>query len=246
MYRAERYVLSRTSWRGIRGGMTRGGWSYGWLFFRLQLLRVITLGLASPYVATRLWNARMNDAMFGSLRVEAAATWQALFWRFVATLAASVVIYAIVISVLAASAINIEMFTHPTKGPPDMHTMLPVLIRIYAALIVAGLLIGLVSLFYHAAYYREIWGTTRIGTLELAFDATAMNWLSYYVGNVLIVALTLGLGLTIMPWRAWSFYTRHLRVAGTLDADALLQTELAAPSQGEGIADALGFTLLPF
>jgi hypothetical protein len=32
--------LSRTSWRGIRGGMTGGGWAYGWLFFRLQLLRV--------------------------------------------------------------------------------------------------------------------------------------------------------------------------------------------------------------
>jgi hypothetical protein len=63
---------------------------------------------------------------------------------------------------------------------------------------------------------------------------------------MLIIVLTLGLGLAIMPWRAWSFYSRHLRTSGNLDVDALLQTQLAAPTQGEGIADSLGFTLLPF
>jgi uncharacterized membrane protein YjgN (DUF898 family) len=245
LYRSERYILSRTSWRGIRGGMTRGGWSYGWLFFGLQLLRVITLGLASPYVSTRLWNARMNDVMFGSARIEAAAQWRPLFWRFVVALVVSVVIYVVAVSSLVSATMKMEMFVNP-KTPPDMHVVLPILIRIYATLIIAGLLVGLVSLSYHAAYFRQIWGSTRIGTLGLAFEATTFDWLGYYVINILIIVLTIGLGLAIMPWRAWSFYSRHLRTIGSLDVDSLLQTQLAAPTQGEGIADALGFTLLPF
>jgi hypothetical protein len=80
----------------------------------------------------------------------------------------------------------------------------------------------------------------------LKFDASAANWFGYYFGNFLIIVLTLGLGLAIMPWRAWSFYMRHLRTVGTLDTDALLQTQLAAPTQGDGIADAIGFSLMPF
>jgi uncharacterized membrane protein YjgN (DUF898 family) len=244
LYRSERYILSRTSWRGIRGGMTGGGWAYGWLFFRLQLLRAITVGLASPYISTRLWNARMNDAMFGSTRVEAAAQWRPIFLRFVIALITAVVIYGVAAAYLFGSIAEIATLGKTT--PPDIHAILPMLMRLYGTFFVAAILVGLVSLSYHAAYYRQIWGSTRIETLGLEFDATTVNWLTYYLGNLLIIVLTLGLGLAIMPWRAWSFYSSHLRTSGSLDVDALLQTQLAAPTQGEGIADSLGFTLLPF
>ena len=33
MYRAQRYRLSRTTWRGIRGGMDGSPWRYGWTYF---------------------------------------------------------------------------------------------------------------------------------------------------------------------------------------------------------------------
>jgi uncharacterized membrane protein YjgN (DUF898 family) len=246
LYRSERYMLSRTSWRGIRGGMITGGWSYGWLYLRLQLLRVVTLGLTTPYVSIRLWNARMNDAMFGSARVVANAQWKPLYGRFLLAFVGAVVIYGAAIGVL----ISIEPGTmtghlDPTK-PADMRAMLPFLARLYGILFGGAILIGLVALSYHAAYYRQIIGSIRIETLGLEFDASAASWFTYYLVNFLIVVLTLGLGVAVLPWRAWSFYLRHLRTIGSLDTDMLLQTQLTAPTQGDGIADAIGFSLMPF
>jgi uncharacterized membrane protein YjgN (DUF898 family) len=246
LYRSERYMLSRTSWRGIRGGMTTGGWRYGWLYFRLQLLRVVTLGLTTPYVSTRLWNARMNDAMFGSARVEATAQWKPLFPRFILALVGGAVIYGLAFALLFG-IVRAGMGDHiDPKNPPDLHVMVPLFARIYGIFFAAAILAGLVALSYHAAYYRQVIGNTRIETLGLAFDAGAASWFGYYFGNLLIIVLTLGLGLAIVPWRAWSFYMRYLRTVGTLDTDALLQTQLAAPTQGDGIADAIGFSLMPF
>jgi uncharacterized membrane protein YjgN (DUF898 family) len=246
LYRSERYMLSRTSWRGIRGGMTTGGWGYGWLYFRLQLLRVVTLGLTTPYISTRLWNARMNDAMFGSARVEATAQWKPLYLRFILALVGGAVIYGIAFAFLF-TIIRAGVGEHiDPKTPPDFKVMLPLIARAYGILLAAAILMGLAALSYHAAYFRQVIGNTRIETLGLKFDASAANWFGYYFGNFLIIVLTLGLGLAIMPWRAWSFYMRHLRTVGTLDTDALLQTQLAAPTQGDGIADAIGFSLMPF
>jgi uncharacterized membrane protein YjgN (DUF898 family) len=245
LYRSERYMLSRTSWRGIRGGMTTGGWAYGWLYFRLQLLRAITLGFATPYVSTRLWNARMNDAVFGSAQVRATAEWRPLFGRFVLALIGSIVVYVIALGFLRGSFMAMGNMVTPDEKP-DIHILLPMLGKIYGTLFVAALLVGLVMLSYHAAYWRQVFGSTRLNTLGLEFNATAGNWFGFYFGNLLIVVLTLGLGLMVMPWRAWSFYLGHIRTVGTLDTDSLFQTELAAPTQGDGIADAIGFSLTPF
>jgi len=73
LYRSQRYMLSRTAWRGIRGGMLHGGWRYGLSYLKLTLLLAVTLGFTSPFVSTRLWNLRMDDAMFGSASFSASA-----------------------------------------------------------------------------------------------------------------------------------------------------------------------------
>lgn len=245
LYRSERYMLSRTSWRGIRGGMTRRGWSYGWLYIRMQLLSIVTLGFASPYVSTRLWNVRMGDAMFGSANGKANAEWRPLFGRFVLAYIGALVIYGAAIALLLGSMMRLGAAVAPGT-PPDPHVLLPLLGRVYGMLILASLLAGFMMLSYHAALWRERFAKTRLDTLGFEFTATTGAWLRYYLGNILIVVLTLGLGLMIMSWRAWSFYMRHIRTVGSIDTNALLQTQLAAPTQGDGIADALGFSLTPF
>ncbi len=246
LYRSERYMLSRTSWRGIRGGMIAAGWDYGSLYFRLQLLRVVTLGLTTPYISTRLWNARMNEAMFGSARVVATARWQPLYPRFILAYVGGILIYGLALAVLFNLVRTGLGPNFDPKAPADFKVLLPLVGRIYGILIAAAILVGLAALSYHAAYFRQVIDNTRIETLGLEFHAGTASWFGYYFGNALIVVLTLGLGLAIMPWRAWSFYMRHLRTVGSLDTDALLQTRLAAPKQGDGIADAIGFSLLPF
>jgi uncharacterized membrane protein YjgN (DUF898 family) len=244
-YRAERYLISRSSWRGIRGGMINAGWSYGGWFILMMLFQIVTLGFGRPYAQVRLWNMRMNDVMLGSAKAEAHAEWKPLFVRYALSFIASLVIYGAVIAFLFHDFAGLQSVVQP-GGKPDPHVMLPLLGKLYGAIIVASIAVGLIMLSYHAAYYREILGKTRLGGLEFGFSATTGSWFKYYLVNVLIVVLTLGLGLMVMPYRAWKFYMTNLRTDGVLDIDHLMQTDLAAPSQGEGLADALGFSVLPF
>ncbi|HTJ64214.1 MAG TPA: DUF898 family protein [Alphaproteobacteria bacterium] len=244
-YRAERYLISRSSWRGIRGGMTKGGWSYGGWFILMMLFQIVTLGFGRPYAQVRLWNMRMNDVMFGSVKAEANAEWRPLFVRYALSFIAAIVIYGVVIGLLVQDFMALGLMAQP-GAKPDPHVMLPLLGKIYGMIIVASVAVGLIMLSYHAAYYREILGKTRLGGLAFGFTATTGSWFKYYLVNVLIVVLTLGLGLMVMPYRAWKFYMTNLLTDGALDIDHLMQTDLASPSQGEGLADALGFSVLPF
>lgn len=240
LYRAQRYMFSRTAWRGIRGGMTHGGWSYGLLFVGMLLLQIVTLGFASPYAATRLWNARMNDASFGSAPVVAAAEWRPVYRKFLFAWLGALAIYFGIFGLSMAYIVYGGSFLGlgPSSQPPDPTAVFALVLKVYALLIVAGIAIALLMLSYHAALMRELFGKTRIATLGLRFDATTGDFLKFYLGNIAIVVLTLGFGLIVMPFRIWGFYVRHLATVGTLDVDRLLQTSLDAPVQGDGLADA--------
>ena len=48
VYAAQRYRLTRTLWRGIRGGMSGSAWTYGLRAVGYNLIAAITLGLATP------------------------------------------------------------------------------------------------------------------------------------------------------------------------------------------------------
>src|SRR6201996_7434272 len=49
IYRARRYRLTRTVWRGVRFWMTGSGWKYAGLSVLWGLLAIVTLGVALPW-----------------------------------------------------------------------------------------------------------------------------------------------------------------------------------------------------
>ena len=238
IYRSQRYMFSRTSWRGIRGGMSGNGWAYGWLFLRMLLLQAVTLGLTAPYAAVRLWNARMNDAMFGSIAVTADAQWRPLFRRFLPAWLGALVVYAAMLwLMLQAMMPALAAVGAGGKAPVDPEA-LKHFAQLYAVLIGGMILIGLMMLGYHAAMLREVFGATRLGSLGLGMTVTGRDLLMFSLGNLALIVFTFGFGLMMMPYRTYGFYARRLVTNGTLDTDHLLQTRLAAPVQGDGLADA--------
>lgn len=239
IYRSQRYMFSRTSWRGIRGGMRHRGWAYGGLYLKMVLLQVVTLGFAIPYVTTRLWNARMSDAMFGSLPVTADAEWRPLLRTFVTSWIGAIVIYAIMLGVALTSFGSLLGSIKPGAPPPaDPGAMAADFAKFYAIFLVGGLAIALVMFRYYAAMLRNLYGHTRLGTMALAIDVTAGDLLRFTLGNLALVVLTLGLGAIMLPYRVYGFYARRISTIGALDIDAVRQTDLAAPVQGDGLADA--------
>lgn len=67
-YRARRYRLTRTVWRGVRFWMKGGGWGYAVQSILWAFLVVITLGLAHPWREAALERYKMRNTFFGDLQ----------------------------------------------------------------------------------------------------------------------------------------------------------------------------------
>lgn len=67
IFRARRYRLTRTVWRGIRFWMDGSGWAYAGRAMLWTLLTVLTLGLAWPWRAAALERYKMRHSHYGNL-----------------------------------------------------------------------------------------------------------------------------------------------------------------------------------
>ena len=68
IYRARRYRLTRTVWRGVRLWMDGWGWIYAWWASVWLLLVIVTLGLAMPWRAAALERYKMQHSWYGDLQ----------------------------------------------------------------------------------------------------------------------------------------------------------------------------------
>jgi uncharacterized membrane protein YjgN (DUF898 family) len=68
IYRARRYRLTRTVWRGIRFWMSGSGWIYALKASLWGLLVLITLGLALPWREAALERYKMRHSFYGDLQ----------------------------------------------------------------------------------------------------------------------------------------------------------------------------------
>jgi uncharacterized membrane protein YjgN (DUF898 family) len=68
IYRARRYRLTRTVWRGVRFWMDGSGWAYSFRAMLWGLLVFLTLGLALPWREASLERYKMQHTHFGDLQ----------------------------------------------------------------------------------------------------------------------------------------------------------------------------------
>jgi uncharacterized membrane protein YjgN (DUF898 family) len=68
IYRARRYRLTRTVWRGVRFWMTGSGWAYSARAALWGLLMLLTLGLILPWRDAALERYKMRNSYYGDLQ----------------------------------------------------------------------------------------------------------------------------------------------------------------------------------
>jgi uncharacterized membrane protein YjgN (DUF898 family) len=68
IYRARRYRLTRTVWRGVRFWMSGSGLAYAWRAGLWGLLALVTLGLALPWREAALERYKMRHSHYGDLQ----------------------------------------------------------------------------------------------------------------------------------------------------------------------------------
>ncbi|MEW9918461.1 DUF898 family protein [Marimonas sp. MJW-29] len=88
-YRARRYVLGRTRWRGVRFGLEKGAWGYALRALWYWFLTIISLGTLWPRMTFLLEKYRTDRTYFGSARLRQGGSWKMLLpatWPFVLSL----------------------------------------------------------------------------------------------------------------------------------------------------------------
>jgi uncharacterized membrane protein YjgN (DUF898 family) len=253
-YTAQNYRLTRTLWRGVRGGMTGSGWSYGIKALGLSLLLGLSLGLAQPWVSAKLVNWRANASWFGSERLRldlrAGPLYAAFFISVVVTIALSALFVGAITGIAyTAGWLDLQGFLEFVRehadgagsapNDPQARIILGFVVTAYLSMLVGfGFAYLLGWAFYVATFYRATAGAAQFANLRFASLAGTGALIGLWLGNAVIYIVTLGFGYPILIQRTLRFIVRNLEIQGELDGAALSQSTIARPRFGEGLLEA--------
>ena len=226
-FRALRYRLSRTWWRGIRGGSDEPGWRYGGQYLGRTLIAFFTMFIAWPWMATALFRSRWNEMSFGSLKFQSYLRAEGLGRRWAAIYLIPVALA--IVGGVATASIGLG------GGGGGRASLSVVVLGLFLAVYLA---IPLLTLHWYAKFYRKAAESLSLGDLEFGFDATTWDWLKLFLGNIALAVVTLGLGLAYWGYRNWAFMVRHVHLYGEINVSELGQSTTRAPTEAEGFADA--------
>jgi uncharacterized membrane protein YjgN (DUF898 family) len=180
IYRARRYRLTRTVWRGVRFWMAGSGWSYAWRASLWSLLAVVTLGLAMPWRLAALERFKMRHTFYGELAGRFDGT-GAQFFRRAGLLWLIAVAFIIMIGALAGRA------------------------PLFSGLLVVTALVGapFVYAIYKAMEWRWWCSNIRLGDVRFesrmpASELIDLYWKVILFGLFLLVCLISGLTALIL------------------------------------------------
>ena len=227
IYRAQRYRLLRTSWRGIRGSLDGNSWNYGWTYFWTFLLIPLTLGWIIPWRTTKLQTLITNDAMFGDrefffkgdagpLYGPFAMLWIGVFAIYVG----ASLVFAVAIAALQHT-FDLDTLSPGGQLKPEIASI--VTIGTLGIIAMAYLLYLLISAWYRARTINHFAKCTHFEGAQFKAKVTGAGLLWIDVTNILI--LLVGALLLIIPLSIAAV----LIVAVANSIDAMLLESLLGP-----------------
>jgi uncharacterized membrane protein YjgN (DUF898 family) len=267
MYRARRYVLARTRWRGLRFGADPGAWGYAGRALLHWGITILSLGILWPRMTFMLEKYKIDRTWLGNQRLHQGGRWQMLYPVFLPALLSGVLLAIGLYMVgggdgaggaLAAvgSVTLLPALVHyavqsrrllantRTAGPlglvaqPRTGRVLGIYAGGYALILVAlGALI-----FAALIAFGTLFGiaAATLPTLEDLPDVPAWIPASLGVASYFLVFLLWGvLGHVFVTLPLWRHYAETLTVTGTENLSALRQRPRDELAQAEGFAEAL-------
>lgn len=235
-YRARRYQLSRTVWRGIRGGQTGSAWLYAALWLGVMMATGVTFGWAWPWGEMVLARYRMSHTSFGSQAFACEARARGLYPRFA-------VVWLMAVVFASGVSVVVPALTMFSQVSPEL-VALAGLVALPAALAWALITLALPWAWYRVGFWRALAAGTRFagaGFAGAGFAVEMSAWpaLRLGFGNMLITILSLGV---LRPWanlRSLRFASSAIRVIGRPDFAAIGQSADTGPWAGEGLVAVL-------
>lgn len=224
IYRATRYRLTRTRWRGIRGNLVGSPQSYGWTYFwTLAFPGLVVAGFASlgaflvgtqaasvlaiigmaawfwvfPWRANKLQKMMTSDMRFGDRPFLYTGTAGPLYKRYAGAWFGSLVI---IVGSFVLLFGYIQSQGLLPSGEPDSVPVTPSgtqLVMIYLIAIVAFLLFAVVNAWYQAGKINHFARNTHYEGATFRAETTGKGLMWLVVSNWLINMLALSIALAI-------------------------------------------------
>jgi uncharacterized membrane protein YjgN (DUF898 family) len=181
IYRSQRYRLSRTTWRGIRGGMEGSASRYALRYFGSLLLMLPTFGWIAPWRANMLQRTLTQDMRFGSQPFAYDGGPGPLYKRFWVIWVIGIVLLGSVLlairSLFVASVVDIDPVTQA----------FPIAVYAKAGFIalIGWLTFAVASAWYRAGMMNHFARSTRIAGLSFSADVTANDLIAVTIKNYL-------------------------------------------------------------
>jgi uncharacterized membrane protein YjgN (DUF898 family) len=251
IYRARRYRLSRTVWRGIRGALTGSALAYSGKYLGALILNPMTAGWSRPAMNLLLAEQMYNDMRFGNQPFTFRGRAGPLYARYAVCwfLTAAVFIGLIVIGTGIAMSGVFDQFSSAFEGllegggsGSDAEKgliALVIFLGIIAFMLSYQIVSSLIWSIYTARELNLFAQYTSFPGLRFDFNATAGSLVTLWLGNIAILILTLGIGAPFVEQRVMKYFCDRLSIDGVVDLGAIKQSQAKIDSRGEGLIDAL-------
>jgi uncharacterized membrane protein YjgN (DUF898 family) len=249
-YRARRYRLARTSWRGVRGSMLGSSAEFAFLSWATSLLYPLTLGWIAPWRALYIQRFLAGDTMLGDRALEMKGSTPSLYLRFgllwVATLAIGVVAFSAIASVLEPMMSGARSFDDWARFGPAIG------LKVLGIALAALFVWSPISAFYRSSLYNLTANATALlpraaaapivgspAHFKLTTTGRSLLWL--FVTNQIISYGSLFILKPVATARSMRYFASNLSIVGNFDPASIRQNPNAARAEGEGLAQAFDF-----
>jgi uncharacterized membrane protein YjgN (DUF898 family) len=244
IFRARRYRLSRTQWRGIRGGQSGSSIRFALLALGWMIVVVLTLGLAYPVLRTRLARYQMENTWFGSQTFALDARAGELFGSWF--LAWLFLLPSLGLTYIWYRVKEFRYFASRTRfGPLACDSDLRAGPVIATVVLYLFTLLACLAVVLGAAYLVVTSGdavpVVSEGGEQMVFETAAEGprGLILFVLFLLLVVLAGILRTVLFIHPLIGRIVPSLSVRGEMDFEALAQSQQEMPWRGEGLADSL-------
>jgi uncharacterized membrane protein YjgN (DUF898 family) len=243
LYRAQRYRLSRTLWRGIRGGLEGSTGTYAGMYIWTAILVPFTLGWIMPWRQTKLQSLLVNGMRFGDRPLVFNGKSGRLYKRFAALWFGTIMLAFATFGVIGAIAAKglpspdtwgdeVEFTKKLSAGQTG---------AVIATVLVALLIYSIISAWYRAGVMNHFAAHTHFEGAAFVGTATAPSLIRLAVGNFCLTVFTLGILAPIAQVRSARYAVERTAIKGAIPLAGISQRAAAGGKYGEGLAQAFDF-----
>ena len=257
-FRARRYRMSRTRWRGIRFGMDKAAWGYVWRAMVHWLVTILSLGILTPRMSFYLEKYMTDRTYYGDTVFVQNGKWTDLY-KGMKHVAIGVVIMAVSMSVLVITekgaamlvffvgyiwvfvgvvsyqVFSFKYFTANKSLVGEVEfSVEPVTFEIVMRIILVGIGISILAGIVGFIFERTVTSMFEAGSTGIVVSSIAVA-----LGYIVLILSMSAMSLAWIIQPIISQVVKTIQIKNHEDLDQITQRAAADGLDGEGFADAL-------